>query len=102
MLTLYVSSKTNLLQGGIVYELDEDDKSLLSSLISSLEDSSIDKKLVKEANKLLKANKKFDEEDAYETLNKISIECIKEEKNLYSDFDSFTSKLEKEIENLNK
>ena len=102
MLTLYVSSKTNLLQGGIVYELDEDDKSLLSSLISSLEDSSIDKKLIKEANKLLKENKKFDEEDAYETLNKISIECIKEEKNLYSDFDSFTSKLEKEIENLNK
>jgi len=102
MLTLYVSSKVNLLQGGIVYELDEDDKTLLVTLLSSLEESSVDKKLLKESIKLIKGKKKFDEEDAYETLNKVSLECIKEEKNLYTDFDLFTSKLEKEIENLNK
>ena len=101
-LNLYVASKVAILQGAIVYELDEEDKMLLLTLISSLEESEVDPKLLNESIQLIKEIKKFDEEDAYEILNKVSIECIKEEKNLYTDFELFTSKLEKEIEILNK
>ena len=42
--------------------------------------------------------KEFNEEKVYELLNKVSIECMKSEKDLYSDFEDFSSKLEKEIE----
>ena len=102
VLNLYVASKVAVLQGAIIYELDEDDKTLMLSLLSTLEATDINKGLLKESNKLINEVKKFNEEDAYEVLNKVSIECIKEEKNLYTDFDSFSAKLEKEIEKLNK
>ena len=101
-LNLYVASKVAVLQGAIIYDLTEDDKIILLSLLSTLEESDINKGLLKESVKLIEGNKKFDEEDAYEVLNKVSIECIKEEKNLYSDFEKFSAKLEKEIEKLNK
>lgn len=101
-LNLYVASKVAVLQGAIIYDLSEEDKILLLSLLSTLEETDINKGLLKEANKLIEGTKKFNEEDAYEVLNKVSIECIKEEKNLYTDFETFSAKLEKEIEKLNK
>ena len=101
-LNLYVASKVAVLQGAVIYDLTEEDKTILLALISTLEESDINKGLLKESVKLIEGNKKFDEEDAYEVLNKVSIECIKEEKNLYSDFEKFSTKLEKEIEKLNK
>lgn len=101
-LNLYVASKVAVLQGAIIYELDNEDKTLLLALLSTFEETDINKGLLKEANKLIEETKKFDEEDAYEVLNKVSIECIKEEKNLYTDFEKFSEKLEKEIEKLNK
>ena len=99
---MYVASKVAVLQGAIIYELDENDKVLLLALLSTLEETDINKGLLKEANKLIEETKKFNEEDAYEVLNKVSIECIKEEKNLYTDFETFSAKLEKELEKLNK
>ena len=101
-LNLYVASKVAVLQGAIIYDLDENDKVLLLALLSTLEETDINKGLLKEANKLIEETKKFNEEDAYEVLNKVSIECIKEEINLYTDFETFSAKLEKELEKLNK
>lgn len=97
-LNLYVSSKSIILQGDTLYNLKEEDKQLLIALLTSFDEAINQKGLLSDIIDLIKEKKKFNEEDAYELLNKISMECIKSEKDLYTDFETFTSKLEKEIE----
>lgn len=97
-LNLYVSSKVILLQGDSLYTLDESDKKEILKLINSIKDEIQPQSLVDDTLSLINEVKSFDEEDAYELLNKVSVECIKSEKDLYTDFEAFTSELEKEIE----
>ncbi len=96
-LNLFASSKLVLMEGDSLYILDDEDKQLIRALLTSLEDEIAKKSLLKESLKFLKEDNP-NEEKIYELLNKISLECIEEEKNLYQDFETFTSKLEKEIE----
>ena len=67
-------------------------------LINSIKDEIQPQSLVDDTLSLINEVKSFDEEDSYELLNKVSVECIKSEKDLYTDFEAFTSELEKEIE----
>lgn len=97
-LNLFVASRVILLQGDSLYNLSEIDKTNLLKLIKTLKDELDFKSLIEETLDLIEEKKTFNEENAYELLNKVSIECIKSEKDLYSDFDAFTSDLEKEIE----
>ena len=97
-LNLFISSKVVLLQGDSLYTLSQEDKTNLLKLINTLKDELDSKSLIEEALNIIKENKPFDEENTYELLNKVSIECIKSEKDLYADFEAFTSDLEKEIE----
>ena len=96
-LNLYVSSKVILLQGDELYTLLPESKSKIIQLINSIKDRT-PSSLAEDSLKLINEEKAFDEEDAYELLNKVSIECMKAEQDLYTDFESFTSTLEKEIE----
>ena len=86
------------MQGDSLYTLSQEDKTNLLKLINTLKDELDSKSLIEEALNIIKENKPFDEENTYELLNKVSIECIKSEKDLYADFEAFTSDLEKEIE----
>ena len=95
---MYVATKSIILQGDSLYEIKDEDKKLLISLLASFSEAINQKGLLSDIIELMHEKKKFDEEDAYELLNKISMECIQSEKDLYTDFESFTSKLEKEIE----
>ena len=97
-LNLFVASRVILLQGDSLYNLSEIDKTNLLILIKTLKDELDFKSLIEETLDLIEEKKTFNEENAYELLNKVSIECIKSEKDIYSDFDAFTSDLEKEIE----
>lgn len=96
-LNLYVSTKTIIMQGDSLYTLDSSDIKILEGQLISIKDEITDKSLLNDALELIQEKKQFNEDDAYELLNKISIECIKAEKQLYSDFESFSNKLEKEI-----
>jgi hypothetical protein len=100
-LNLYVSSKAIIFQGGSIYKLDDDNRKLLSLLLNALENKLQDQSLLKETLELVDEKKKFKEEDAYELLNQISIECTKAEKDLYTEYDAFLKMMEKEIEKIN-
>ena len=97
-LNLYVASKVVLMSNDSLYTLDQIDKETLLKLIDNIKDSIDQKSLIEDTLSLIKEEKEFNEEDAYELLNKVSVECIKSEKDLYTDFEAFTSQLEKEIE----
>lgn len=97
-LNLFVASKVILMQGDSLYTLTPQDKNKLVELVTIVKESMEQKSLGEDAIALINESKKFDEEDAYELLNKISVECMKSEKELYEDFEAFTSDLEKEIE----
>lgn len=97
-LNLFVSTKVIILNDDLLYTLQEEDKQLLLLLLTSLEINK-DKSLLEESINLICGKTKFNEENAYDLLNKVSIECIESEKDLYSNFEAFSNKLEKEIEN---
>lgn len=97
-LNLFVSSKVNLLQGDDLYILDAEDINSILSLLKSIENEIENKELINETVEYITEKKKFNEDKVYELLNKISIQCIESEKNLYSEFEKFTDELEKEIE----
>ena len=101
-LNLFISSKVILMQGDSLYNLNETDKGNLLKLIKNIEDLIETKSLINDALELINDAKEFNEEDAYELLNKVSVECMKSEKDLYTDFEAFTSDLEKEIEKSHK
>lgn len=98
-LNLFVSSKVILLEGDNLYILDDIDRKDMITLLNSLNKKIPNETLLNDTLELVQELKTFQEEDAYELLNKISVECMKYEKDLYSDFEDFTNKLEKEIEN---
>lgn len=95
---LYVSSKYVIMQGDSLYTLSYEDHKLLVALLTSFNEAINQKGLLQDILDVIEEKKKLKEDDVYELLNKISIECIKSEKQLYTDFETFTSKLEKEIE----
>ena len=97
-----IDSKVIIMQGDSLYTLTDTDKTNLVKLINNIADSIDSKSLISETLDLLNETKKFNEEDTYELLNKVSVECMKSEKDLYTDFDAFTSDLEKEIEKSHK
>jgi len=101
-LNLYVSSKVNVLQGDELYQLDEIDKNEMIKLINSIKDKLNENSLIEETLDLIIENKTFKEDDAYELLNKISIECTKSEKDLYENYDNFTKSVQKELEKEHK
>lgn len=98
LLNLFVSSKAILLEGDSTYILNDEDKQSLITFFNSFKDDIEEKEIIKDTSDLLNEAKTFNDEEAYELLNKISIECTKSEKQLYTDFESFTNKLEKDIE----
>ena len=97
-LNLFVSSKVIILQGDSLYNLEDEDRKSLITMLNTLRNNIETKNLPDDILDLVQEKKEFKEEEAYELLNKASIECMKAEKDLYSDFESFTSSLEKEIE----
>ena len=101
-LNLYISSKTTLLEGDIIHTLKDIDKNSLITMLNTINEDFTSKDLVKQALDLIYGEKEFDEEEAYELLNKVSMECMSDEKQLYTKFEDFTSYLEKEIEKGNK
>lgn len=101
-LNLYISSKTTLLEGDVIHTLKEIDKNSLITMLNTIKEFMSSKELINQSLDLLNEKKNFNEEDAYELLNKVSIECMDAEKQLYTKFEDFTSYLEKEIEKGNK
>lgn len=101
-LNLYISSKTTLLQGDIIHTLQDMDKNSLITLLNTINEGFTSKELINQSLELIYEKKEFNEEDAYELLNKVSIECMEAEKQLYTNFEEFTTYLEKEIEKGNK
>ena len=97
-LNLYISTKVTLLQNDTLYTLTDLDKTALLKLVNTIKELVEPKSLAEDSLKLIKGTNKFNEEDAYELLNKISMECMKSEKDLYTDFETFTNELEEEIE----
>ena len=78
------------------------DKKELFKLLNSIKESFPNKDLINQTYSIMNDMKTFNEEEAYELLNKISLECSESEKKLYQDFENFTKSLEKEIENNTK
>lgn len=97
-LNMFVATKVNLLEGDTLYTLKDLDRRTMITLLNSLDNKISDKSLLEETLSLVQEQKAFNDENAYDLLNKVSMECMKSEKELYDDFESFTSKLEKEIE----
>ena len=96
-LNLFVASKVIILQGDTLYNLTQDDYYILCALITTIEPEIEKKSLYQETYALVNKQGKFNEEDAYELLNKISLEYTSVEKELYTSFESFSNKLQKEI-----
>lgn len=97
-LNMFIATKVNLLSDDTLYTLEEEDKQLFIALLTSIESEIEDSSLYKESLKLIKGKTKFKEDDAYELLNKVSMKCIEAEKDLYTEFEDFSLKLEKELE----
>ena len=98
-INLYISNKVIIMQGDTLYDINEEDKKNIKKLVNSIKDAFPKKELITQTFELMNEMKKFNEEEAYELLNKISVECSESEKKLYQDFDKFTKSLEKEIKN---
>ena len=97
-LNMFVSTKVTLLEGETLYILNDIDRKTMITTLNSLDSKISNKSLLNDTLALVQEQKEFNDEDAYELLNKISMECMKSEKELYDDFESFSNKLEKEIE----
>lgn len=98
IVNLFVSTKAIILEGDTIYTLDEKDKKSLITFYNSFEKDINEKDLSNDAFNLINESKNFNEEEAYDLLNKISLKCIEAEKNLYTDFENFTKKLEKDVQ----
>ena len=99
-LNLYISSKTSIFSDNLIYTLNQEDRLLMLSLLTSFETDIEKKELLNETINLISEKSKFNEDKAYDLLNEVSVAYSQQEHNLYTNFESFSLLLEKEIEKL--